>query len=60
MGFSSLVVMLGMSGGPIVAGLFADAYGDYQVGFSVLAGAALLGCLTFYFAKPPQDPALPR
>ncbi len=44
-GFSALIVMLGMSGGPVIAGLMADHYGDYKVGFSVLAGLVLLGAL---------------
>ena len=56
MGFSSLVVMFGMSGGPIVAGLMADIYGDYQFGFTVLAGAALLGSVCFLAATPPPPP----
>ena len=53
MGFSSLIVMLGMSLGPIVAGLFADYYGDYQVGLMVLAIAAFLGSFCFLAAKRP-------
>ncbi len=56
MGFSSLVVMLGMSGGPLVAGFLADIYGDYQIGFTILAGAALLGSLSFLAATPPPPP----
>ncbi len=57
MGFSSLVVMFGMSGGPIVAGVLADIYGDYQMGFTILAGFALLGSLCFLAATPPPPPA---
>lgn len=54
MGFSSLIVMLGMSGGPIFAGLMADIYGDYQIGLAVLAGLSLLGSLCFLAATPPK------
>ncbi len=54
MGFSSLIVMLGMSGGPVFAGLMADIYGDYQIGLAVLAGLSLLGSLCFLAATPPK------
>ena len=58
MGFSSLIVMLGMSGGPIVAGLMADAYGNYVVGFATLGSVAFLGAFCFLLATPPQPPAV--
>lgn len=58
MGFSSLIVMLGMSGGPVFAGLMADIYGDYEIGLSVLAGFSLLGSLCFLAAKPPKPQIL--
>jgi MFS family permease len=56
MGFSSLIVMLGMSIGPIYAGYMADARGDYVAGFSVLGIGALLGSLCFLFARAPVHP----
>jgi MFS family permease len=56
MGFSSLIVMLGMSIGPIYAGYMADAQGDYVTGFSVLGIGALLGALCFLFARAPVHP----
>ena len=56
MGFSSLIVMLGMSIGPIYAGYMADAQGDYVTGFSVLGIGALLGSLCFLFARAPVHP----
>jgi MFS family permease len=56
MGFSSLIVMLGMSGGPVFAGIMADAYGNYQVALAVLAGLAGLGSLFFLAATPPRAP----
>ena len=56
MGFSSLIVMLDMSIGPIYAGYMADAQGDYVTGFSVLGIGALLGSLCFLFARAPVHP----
>ena len=56
MGFSSLIVMTGMTTGPIIAGVFADAFGDYRIGFTLLAGVALLGTVFFAIAGPPKRP----
>jgi len=56
MGCSSLIVMLGMSGGPIFAGVMADTYGNYETGLAVLAGLSLLGSFCFLAATPPQRP----
>jgi sugar phosphate permease len=55
MGFSSLIVMLGMSGGPIFAGYMADLQGNYELGFVCLALAAFLGSFCFLAATPPQS-----
>lgn len=57
MGFSSLVVMLGMSAGPIFAGYMADVQGNYELGLAVLASAAFLGSFCFIAATPPRQPA---
>jgi MFS family permease len=54
MGFSSLILMFGMAGGPIIAGFMADVYGDYKVGLASLACAALLGSFCFMFARKPE------
>ncbi len=56
MGFSSLIVMIGMTGGPIIAGLMYDVYGNYDLAFTVIAGLSLLGSLCFWAAYPPKDP----
>ncbi len=56
MGLSSLIVMLGMSIGPVFAGYLADIHGDYVIGFSVLGIGALLGSLCFVFARAPVHP----
>jgi len=56
MGFSSLVVMLGMSSGPIFAGYMADVHGNYQLGFAILAASAFLGSFCFLAATRPVHP----
>lgn len=68
MGFSSLIVMLGMTFGPLVAGVIADRTGSYTPGFAALAFAALGGSLFFAFATrparvaraPSHDAAVPQ
>jgi len=59
MGFSSLIVMFGMMSGPIIAGAMADAFGDYERGFTVLAVIAGLGTIFFAMAGPPSHPTGP-
>lgn len=56
MGFSSLIVMLGMSGGPVIAGYLADVSGNYQSGLALLASLSLLGSGLFLAATPPAPP----
>lgn len=56
MGFSSLIVMLGMSIGPVFAGYMSDVNGNYEIAFSVLGLGALLGSACFVFAGPPGHP----
>ena len=53
MGISSLVVMFGMMGGPIVGGLMSDHYGNFVYSFATIALVSLLGAICFYFATPP-------
>jgi len=59
MGFSSLIVMLGMAGGPVIAGYMADVSGDYESGLALLAGLSLCGSLAFLAATPPKKDATP-
>ncbi|MEM7738006.1 MAG: MFS transporter [Deinococcota bacterium] len=54
MGYSIPIVTMGMMGGPVVAGYFADVSGEYTLGFSVLSGVALVGSLFFVFAGKTQ------
>ena len=56
MGFSSLIVTLGNTTGPILAGVMADRTGNYEAGFTVLAIGAALGSVFFLFARRPKPP----
>ena len=56
MGWSSLIVMLGMAIGPIYTGYMADRTGNYQAGFISLAIAAIFGAIFFLLAKHPCRP----
>ena len=55
MGWSSMIVMIGSIGGPIVAGVLADATGDYRLGFTILAIGAACGTIFWVEAKPPPS-----
>ena len=56
MGFSSLVVMFGMTIGPLFAGYMADAFGNYKLGFIMIAAFAALGSVFFILARQPKLP----
>ena len=53
MGFSTPILTLGIILGPLIAGLLADKFGNYQNGFLILAVLAALGSLFFVFATRP-------
>lgn len=53
MGYTSLILMLGMVGGPLLAGVLADTTGSYQTGFTILAALAATGSVLFALARPP-------
>ncbi len=53
-GLSSLIMVIGQIGGPILAGVFADWTGNYRMGFTILAVLAGLGSLFFLMARPPK------
>ncbi|OGL25490.1 MAG: hypothetical protein A3G44_04920 [Candidatus Rokubacteria bacterium RIFCSPLOWO2_12_FULL_73_47] len=59
-GISSMIVMLGMMGGPLVAGVLADRTGSYVPGFLVLATLAALGSVFFALAARPGPPENPQ
>jgi MFS family permease len=54
MGLSSVIVVFGNIGGPILAGAFADLTGSYRMGFTILAVMSGLGSLFFLMARPPR------
>ncbi|MFT7654785.1 MAG: MFS family permease [Limisphaerales bacterium] len=56
MGISSLIVMIGMTVGPIFCGYMFDIYGNYERAFTIMASVSLLGSICFYFARPPKLP----
>ena len=59
MGFSSMIVMLGMIVGPIFAGAIYDGTGSYEIGFTLLALIAGAGSLLMLLAgSPPPRPVL--
>jgi len=56
MGISSLVIMIGMTAGPIICGVMYDIYGNYELAFTAMAFASLTGSVCFWFARPPKAP----
>ncbi len=56
MGFSSLVMMIGITIGPVIAGISYDITGSYEIGFTLLAILAGFGSLFFVFATKPELP----
>lgn len=52
-GWSSVLIMLGSSGGPLFSGILYDATGSYQLVFRLVAGAGLVGMVAFLLARPP-------
>jgi MFS family permease len=60
MGISSLIIMLGQIGGPLLAGWLDDTTGSYRAGFVVVAVMASAGVAFFALATPPRAPAARR
>ena len=58
-GFSSMILMFGMMGGPVIAGALADRTGSYRLGFTLLAALAALGSVLFALATRPAPPPRP-
>jgi MFS family permease len=56
MGISSLIIMLGQIGGPLLAGWMDDTTGSYRAGFVVVAVLASVGVVFFALANPPHPP----
>lgn len=55
-GFASLIIMIGMTTGPLFAGFLHDALGNYRQAFVILAGLAALGSGFLWMARKPQQP----
>lgn len=53
LGLSSMVIVFGQVGGPMIAGMLADMTGSYFAGFTVLAVMVGSGSLFFLLARPP-------
>jgi sugar phosphate permease len=54
LGLSSMIMVIGQIGGPLIAGVFADWLGNYRVGFTIIAALAAVGSLFFWMAKRPE------
>lgn len=55
MGVSSVIVMMGMTSGPLIAAVMADRLGNYRLGFTVLGLAAGVGSIFFILLKQPES-----
>lgn len=53
LGLSSMIMVIGQIGGPLIAGALADWRGNYQAGFTLIAALAAVGSLFFWMAKRP-------
>ncbi|MBI1942916.1 MAG: MFS transporter [Betaproteobacteria bacterium] len=56
LGLSFMILVIGQIGGPMIAGVLADATGDYRAGFTTLALLAGLGSAFFLLARRPARP----
>jgi MFS family permease len=54
LGLSSMIMVIGQIGGPLIAGAFADWLGNYRAGFTLIAALAAVGSLFFWMAKRPK------
>ena len=53
LGLSSMIMVIGQIGGPLIAGAFADWLGNYRAGFTLIASFAAVGSLFFWMARRP-------
>jgi MFS family permease len=54
LGLSAVLISLGQVAGPLIAGAFADASGNYRAGFTLLALVAGSGSVLFLLARKPE------
>jgi sugar phosphate permease len=55
-GVSLPIVTLGTVGGPMVAGIMADTFGNYEAGFTVLAALSAAGAIFWLLLRKPVLP----
>jgi len=53
LGLSSMIIVIGQIGGPLIAASLADLTGSYRPGFTVIAVLAAAGSLFFLLARRP-------
>ena len=58
MGYSSLVMMVGMTAGALAGGILADFFGDYRFAFVSIGILTGMGSLFFVFARKPSPPQM--
>ena len=56
-GYNSLLVMIGMTAGPLFSGILHDLTGDYRYAFLTLAGVAVVASVAAVLARPPGPPS---
>ena len=54
-GFSSLLIMVGMTSGPVFSGIVYDLTGSYRGAFLTLAGLAAAASIAALAARPPRN-----
>jgi MFS family permease len=59
LGLSAIIISMGQVAGPMIAGTFADHFGNYRIGFTLLALLAGSGSLLFLLARKPAAPEAP-
>ncbi len=57
MGISSLIVMIGTTMGPLIAGYLYDRTGSYELAFTIIACIAAFGSVFFILSVRPRPPA---
>ena len=60
MGFSSMIIMIGTTAGPLIAGILNDRTGSYELAFTIIALIAGLGSVFFMLAWRPKLPTAGR
>jgi hypothetical protein len=53
LGLSSMIMVIGQIGRPLIAGACADWLGNYRADFTLIASLAAVGSLFFWMARRP-------